>query len=55
MRIHDHALTPNLPFEFYHKGLYEHEGRRLYVNSGIGSWLPVRINCPPEVTLVELV
>ncbi|MBK8208497.1 MAG: metallophosphoesterase [Planctomycetes bacterium] len=54
-RIHDHALTPNLPFEFYHKGLYEHEGRRLYVNSGIGSWLPVRINCPPEVTLVELV
>jgi predicted MPP superfamily phosphohydrolase len=54
-RIDDHELTPNLPFEFYHKGLYEHEGRRLYVNSGIGSWLPVRINCPPEITVVELV
>lgn len=54
-RIDDHELTPNLPFEFYHKGLYEHAGRKLYVNSGIGSWLPVRINCPPEVTLIELV
>jgi uncharacterized protein len=53
-RIHDHELTPNLPFEFYHKGLYEHEGRRLYVNSGIGSWLPVRLNCPPEITVIEL-
>jgi predicted MPP superfamily phosphohydrolase len=53
-RIDDHELTPNLPFEFYHKGLYEHSGRRLYVNSGIGSWLPVRINCPPEVTVIEL-
>jgi uncharacterized protein len=54
-RIDDHELTPNLPFEFYHKGLYEYEGRRLYVNSGIGSWLPVRINCPPEITVIELV
>jgi uncharacterized protein len=54
-RIDDHELTPNLPFEFYHKGLYEHEGRRLYVNSGIGSWLPVRINCPPEISIIELV
>jgi predicted MPP superfamily phosphohydrolase len=62
-RIHDHELTPNLPFEFYHKGLYEHAStgsgqvqiRRLYVNSGIGSWLPVRLNCPPEITVIELV
>lgn len=54
-RIGEHELTPNLPFEHYHRGLYEHEGRRLYVNSGIGSWLPIRINCPPEITLIELV
>jgi predicted MPP superfamily phosphohydrolase len=61
-RIDDHELTPNLPFEFYHKGLYEHRSTdsrqaptRLYVNSGIGSWLPVRLNCPPEITVVELV
>lgn len=54
-RIGDHALTPVLPFEHYHNGFYEHNGRRLYVNSGAGGWMPVRINCPPEVTLVELV
>ncbi|MCB9893395.1 MAG: metallophosphoesterase [Planctomycetes bacterium] len=54
-RIEDCELTPNLPFEFYHKGLYGSQGRRLYVNSGIGSWLPVRLNCPPEITLIELV
>ncbi|MEZ5991440.1 MAG: metallophosphoesterase [Planctomycetota bacterium] len=54
-RIGDAELTPNLPFEFYHKGLYQHAGRNLYVNSGIGSWLPVRLNCPPEITLIEMV
>ena len=54
-RIEDCELTPNLPFEFYHKGWYDYAGRHLYVNSGIGSWLPVRINCPPEITLIELV
>ena len=54
-RIGDYAITPMLPAEFYHNGLYEHQGRRLYVNAGAGGWLPVRINCPPEITLVELV
>jgi uncharacterized protein len=54
-RIGDYALTPIVAFEHYHNGLYEYEGRRLYVNAGSGGWLPVRINCPPEITLVELV
>lgn len=53
-RIGDTAFTPVLPVDFYHNGFYEHNGRRLYVNSGAGGWLPVRINCPPEITLVEL-
>ncbi|QDP40362.1 metallophosphoesterase [Radiobacillus deserti] len=31
------------------------EGNRLYVNRGIGfSNLPIRINCPPELTIFEL-
>jgi hypothetical protein len=35
---------------------YGAPGNRLYVNRGIGfSLLPVRINCPPEVTLFTLV
>jgi uncharacterized protein len=54
-RIGDYAITPVLPFDFYHNGLYEHDGRRLYVNAGAGGWLPVRINVPPEITLIELV
>lgn len=54
-RIGDYALSPVLPFEHYHNGFYQHQGRRLYVNAGAGGWMPVRINCPPEITLVELV
>lgn len=54
-RLGDFVLSPVLPFEHYHKGGYERNGRKLYVNSGAGGWMPVRINCPPEITLVELV
>jgi predicted MPP superfamily phosphohydrolase len=54
-RIGDYVLSPVLPFEHYHNGLYERNGRKLYVNAGAGGWMPVRINCPPEITLVELV
>lgn len=54
-RIGQFALTPILPFEFYHQGHYDHEGRQLYVNAGCGGWLPVRFQCPPEITLVTLV
>jgi predicted MPP superfamily phosphohydrolase len=27
---------------------------QLFVSSGLGHWLPVRLNCPPEVVLIEL-
>lgn len=53
-RIGDYHFSPVLPFEFYHRGHYERDGRQLYVNSGYGGWLPERINCPPEITLVTL-
>jgi uncharacterized protein len=53
-RFGDVALTPILPVDFYHNGFYNHNGRKLYVNAGAGGWLPVRINCPPELTLIEL-
>jgi len=39
----------------YHLGLYETPAGPLYVNPGLGtSYLPVRINCRPEITLVEI-
>jgi predicted MPP superfamily phosphohydrolase len=39
----------------YDKGLFERDRRFLYVNRGIGTvTLPVRVNCPPEITIFEL-
>jgi predicted MPP superfamily phosphohydrolase len=54
-RIGDANFSPVLPFELYHNGHYAHEGRQLYVNRGAGGWMPVRINCPPEISVIELV
>jgi predicted MPP superfamily phosphohydrolase len=39
----------------YETGLFEQNGRKLYVNRGIGTLAPhVRINCRPEITVFEL-
>ena len=39
----------------YISGLYELEGMFLYVNRGLGTIrLPLRFNCPPEVTVITL-
>lgn len=35
-------------------GWYEQNGHSLYVNSGIGCTLPVRLNCPSEITVITL-
>lgn len=41
--------------EPYRSGLYRLEHVQLYVNRGLGNtWLPVRVNAPPEVTLFTL-
>jgi len=39
----------------YVEGLYQFDRMQLYVNRGIGTTgLPLRLNCPPEITLMEL-
>ncbi|MBI1373805.1 MAG: hypothetical protein GC159_13860 [Phycisphaera sp.] len=43
----------NLAFR-YTRGLYARGDSRLFVSSGVGSWFPVRIQCPAEITLLEL-
>ncbi len=44
----------NFPVAGWSEG-YGQAGNRLYVNRGIGfSLLPIRINCPPELTLFTL-
>ncbi len=42
------------PFFKYIKGSYTRDHQSLYVNSGLGSWFALRINCPPEITLFRL-
>lgn len=36
------------------KGLYEHQGRYLYVNTGLGGLVPFRLNMPNEITVITL-
>jgi hypothetical protein len=44
--------TPRMP---YKSGLFRLGQIQLYVNRGIGNtWLPFRVNAPPEVTLITL-
>lgn len=35
-------------------GRYDSKGQTLYVNAGIGCTMPMRINCPSEITLITL-
>ena len=44
-------------FSFVHpymRGTYRERSSLAYVSSGAGHWLPFRLNCPPEVTLLTL-
>jgi len=36
------------------QGWHQIDKNQLYVNRGMGSYLPGRINCPPEVTVITL-
>ena len=39
----------------YTYGNWQHHGMRGYTGAGVGcSFLPVRFNCPPEITVIEL-
>jgi len=51
------AIEPVYP---YARGLYRMPAEagaasQLFVSSGLGHWLPMRLNCPPEVVCIELV
>lgn len=52
MRFFDWSLA-NLVFNEC-DGRYDHNGRMLYVNAGIGCTAPIRIACPPEITVIVL-
>ena len=43
------------PFYPNARGHYkQQDGSQLYVSSGLGHWLPFRLNCPPEAVIIEL-
>ena len=47
------------PLYPYARGLYRHpagdaSAGQLFVSSGLGHWLPCRVNCPPEAVVIEL-
>lgn len=50
----DSILSPVSRFFPYYRGLYQENGHQLYVNAGTGHWMPLRINTPPEITVIEL-
>lgn len=55
-RIFGTAITPAALISGYVEGLHRLDATQLYVTRGIGTvGLPVRINCPPEITLLTLV
>jgi predicted MPP superfamily phosphohydrolase len=44
-----------LPFAYhYMRGLYQENNDYGYVNTGAGQWMPVRIGCPPEISVFTL-
>jgi len=38
----------------YPRGLYQRGQSYLYVNSGVGSWFPLRVKCPAEIACLTL-
>jgi uncharacterized protein len=56
MRLGNDVLAPARMVSPYVEGLYTIGSSRMYVSRGIGTvGVPIRINCPPEVTLLTLV
>ena len=48
-------LNPALYFTRFVRGLYQHEGKAIYVGSGLGTiGVPVRLGAPAEIALIHL-
>lgn len=48
---------PNANLSLTHRrsaGLFHRGHSRLYVTAGVGGWFPLRVNCPPEVTMLTV-
>jgi predicted MPP superfamily phosphohydrolase len=48
---------PNVNLALAHRrsaGLFSKGDSRMYVTTGVGAWLPVRINCPAEIAMIVM-
>ncbi|MBE0645330.1 MAG: metallophosphoesterase [Bacteroidetes bacterium] len=55
-RVFGTVITPAALISGYVEGLYRLDATQLYVTRGIGTvGIPVRFNCPPEITVLTLV
>ena len=48
-RRHNLVFTQRL-----NAGHYQRGESHLYVTNGVGAWFPLRVNCPPEVAVIEM-
>ena len=48
-RRHNLVFTHRLSAGHYQRG-----DCHLYVTNGVGAWFPLRVNCPPEVAVIEM-
>jgi len=54
-RVFNIVITPAALLSGYVEGLYRLDRAQMYVTRGIGmSGLPIRLNCPPEITVLTL-
>jgi predicted MPP superfamily phosphohydrolase len=50
------VLTPASLISGYIEGLYSLDATQMYITRGVGmTGLPIRVNCPPEITVITLV
>ena len=55
---HDYNHEVFAPIDLFMKytiGLYQEQKSQLYINRGTGHSIPLRMNCPPEITVIELI
>jgi predicted MPP superfamily phosphohydrolase len=48
-RRHNLVFTQRLSAGHYHV-----RDSHLYVTNGVGAWFPLRVNCPPEIAVIEM-
>ena len=54
-RIFNTVITPAALISGYIEGLYRLDATQMYITRGIGTvGLPIRVNCPPEITVLTL-